>query len=114
MTSYPEHVHLILQSMESDEPAARDPGTLTRTPIDLVAGRNWVVTVHDGPVRAFERIDASTEGESRLGALDAAGFKDAKVAARFPTEGNDDPSYLDRSTPYEEAIREAEDRDRMG
>ncbi|HEY8817668.1 MAG TPA: CorA family divalent cation transporter, partial [Candidatus Limnocylindrales bacterium] len=74
MTSYPEHVHLILQSMESDEPAARDPGTLTRRPIDLVAGRNWVVTVHDGPVRAFERIDASTEGESRLGALDAAGF----------------------------------------
>jgi len=60
--------------MESDEPAARDPGTLTRTPIDLVAGRNWVVTVHDGPVRAFERMDASTEGESRLGALDAAGF----------------------------------------
>ncbi len=74
MTSYPEHVHLILQSMESDEPAAGEPGTLTRRPIDLVAGRNWVVTVHDGPVRAFERIDASTEGESRLGALDAAGF----------------------------------------
>src|SRR5690242_5056951 len=38
----------------------------------------------------------------------AAGFKDAKVVARFPTEGTDDASYLDLSTPYEDAIREAE------
>jgi hypothetical protein len=40
--------------------------------------------------------------------LVAAGFKDAKVVARFPTEGSDDASYLDLSTPYEEAIKEAE------
>jgi hypothetical protein len=40
----------------------------------------------------------------------AAGFKDAKVVARFPTEGSDDASYLDLSTPYEEAIQEAERR----
>jgi hypothetical protein len=40
----------------------------------------------------------------------AAGFKDVKVVARFPTEGSDEPSYLDLSTPYEEAIREAERR----
>ena len=42
--------------------------------------------------------------------LVAAGFKDARVVARFPTEGSDDPSYLDLSTPYEEAIQEAERR----
>ena len=42
--------------------------------------------------------------------LVAAGFKDAKVVARFPTEGSDEPSYLDLSTPYEEAIKEAERR----
>jgi len=42
--------------------------------------------------------------------LVAAGFKDAKVVARFPTEGSDDASYIDRSTPYEEAIKEAERR----
>jgi hypothetical protein len=42
--------------------------------------------------------------------LMAAGFKDAKVVARFPTDGTDDPSYLDRSTPYEEAIKDAERR----
>ena len=40
----------------------------------------------------------------------AAGFEDAKVVARFPTEGTDDPSYLDLSTPYNEAIQEAERR----
>jgi hypothetical protein len=42
--------------------------------------------------------------------LMAAGFKDVKVVARFPTEGAADPSYLDLSTPYEEAIKEAERR----
>jgi hypothetical protein len=40
----------------------------------------------------------------------AAGFKDVKVVARFPTEGADKASYLDLSTPYEEAIKEAERR----
>jgi hypothetical protein len=42
--------------------------------------------------------------------LAAAGFKDVKVVARFPTEGSDEPSYMDLSTPYEEAIKEAERR----
>jgi len=42
--------------------------------------------------------------------LVAAGIRDAKVVARFPTEGTDDPSYLDLSTPYEQAIQEAERR----
>ena len=40
----------------------------------------------------------------------AAGFKDVKVIARFPTEGSDEPSYLDLSTPYNQAIEEAERR----
>ncbi|HET7817278.1 MAG TPA: DUF4230 domain-containing protein [Sphingomicrobium sp.] len=43
--------------------------------------------------------------------LKAAGFEDAKVVARFRSEeGADDPSYLDRSTPYSEAIEEARRR----
>jgi hypothetical protein len=40
----------------------------------------------------------------------AAGFKDVKVVARFPTDGTDVPSYITGSTPYEEAIKEAERR----
>ena len=46
--------------------------------------------------------------------LVAAGFKDAKVIARFPTEGDDEPSYMDLSTPYDEAIKEAERRRAQG
>ena len=41
--------------------------------------------------------------------LRAAGFENAKVVARFASEeGSGDPSYLDTSTPYNEAIAEAE------
>jgi len=43
--------------------------------------------------------------------LKAAGFDDARVVARFAAEeGAADPSTLDRSTPYNEAIAEAERR----
>ena len=42
--------------------------------------------------------------------LVAAGYKDVRVIARFPTEGSDEASYLDLSTPYEQAIQEAERR----
>ncbi|HEY8592943.1 MAG TPA: DUF4230 domain-containing protein [Sphingomicrobium sp.] len=40
--------------------------------------------------------------------LRAAGFEDVKVQVRFPTDGNDEPSYINLSTPYEEAIKQAE------
>jgi hypothetical protein len=42
--------------------------------------------------------------------LVAAGYKDVRVIARFPTDGSDEASYLDLSTPYEQAIQEAERR----
>ena len=43
--------------------------------------------------------------------LKAAGFENAKVVARFDgEEGTVDPSYLDKSTPYNEAIAEAQRR----
>lgn len=38
----------------------------------------------------------------------AAGLKDVKVIARFPTDGSNDASYIDLSTPYEQAMKEAE------
>jgi hypothetical protein len=40
----------------------------------------------------------------------AAGFKDVKVIARYPTDGTSVPSYITGSIPYEEAIKEAERR----
>ena len=47
--------------------------------------------------------------------LKAAGFDEVNVVARFAAEeGTDDPSYLDRSTPYNEAIEEARRRRASG
>lgn len=42
--------------------------------------------------------------------LQAAGFADAKVVARYRTEGGDDPSYLDRSRSYNEVLGDAQRR----
>jgi len=73
LTKYEGHLHLVLVTMEpsGDGPDGADP--VVRT-IDVVGGRDWVLTVRDGPVAALERLDAATEGETRLGDLDAAGF----------------------------------------
>lgn len=47
--------------------------------------------------------------------LKAAGFEDAKVVARFAAEeGTVDPSYVDLSTPYNQAIEEARRRRAQG
>jgi hypothetical protein len=37
----------------------------------------------------------------------AAGFKDVKVVARFPTDGSDEPSYMDLSRSYNEVLEDA-------
>jgi hypothetical protein len=62
------------------------------------------------PMRLAHQAARAAVERSFAMPLIAAGFKDAKVIARFPTEGSNEPSYMDRSTPYEEAIKEAERR----
>lgn len=64
----------------------------------------------DVPMRLARQAARAAIERSFAMPLIAAGFKDAKVVARFPTEGTDDPSYLDRSTPYDEAIRQYDER----
>ncbi|MFL6829992.1 MAG: DUF4230 domain-containing protein [Sphingomicrobium sp.] len=64
----------------------------------------------DVPMRLARQAARQAVERSFAMPLMAAGFKDVKVVARFPTEGADDPSYVDLSTPYEEAIKEAERR----
>jgi magnesium transporter len=75
LTLHPEHIHLVLQVTE---PPAEDDqlgaAHLVRRPVDILAGKDWVVTIHDEPLAALARFDATTEGETRLGALDAASF----------------------------------------
>ncbi|MEA2611970.1 MAG: magnesium transporter [Chloroflexota bacterium] len=76
LTQFPEHIHLVLEALEApDAGAAAAPNAKPdRRFVDVVAGHNWVVTIHDGPFEAVARLDAGTEGETKLGALDASGF----------------------------------------
>jgi magnesium transporter len=74
LTQYAEHLHLVLEAMESPADAERDGPTPIRRALDVVAGHDWVVSVHDGPLEALDRLDAVTEGETRFGAMDAAGL----------------------------------------
>jgi hypothetical protein len=66
------------------------------------------------PMRLARQAARAAVERSFAMPLQAAGFTNAKVVARFPTEGTDDPSYLDLSTPYDEAIKEAERRRAQG
>ena len=64
-----EHwLHLTLQALEPDD---EDPHRLARQEIDLLAGRNVVLTVHAGSAAAVDRFIDSLAGETRLGALSA-------------------------------------------
>jgi hypothetical protein len=64
----------------------------------------------DVPMRLARQAARAAVERSFAMPLVAAGFKDAKVVARFPTEGSDEASYVDLSTPYDQAIKEAERR----
>jgi Mg2+ and Co2+ transporter CorA len=73
LVEHPDHIHLVLQAMDLPD-NEQDSANLIAREIDLVAGRNWVATVHSEDVPALDRVDALSVGESRFGALDATGF----------------------------------------
>lgn len=79
LTQHSDHIHLVLQAMEP--PVGSDGGdpNPVRRALDIVAGHGWVVTVHDGPLKALDRLDSTTEGETRFGAMNAAGLMAAIV-----------------------------------
>lgn len=77
LTQYPEHVHLSLVTMEppDDDPADRDAIVRPdRQSLELVAGAEWVVTIHDGPLAATDRLMEGMRGETRLGVLESSDF----------------------------------------
>lgn len=74
LTQYADHLHLVLQAMEPPKGPERSGRSPVRRALDVVAGHDWVVTVHDGPSDALVHLDAVTEGETRFGAMDAAGL----------------------------------------
>jgi len=71
-----DRLHLTLEALEANE---EDPPGLVRREIDLVATQNVVLTVHDGPVGALQRFIDSLDGDTRLGALDAANLLSSLV-----------------------------------
>jgi Mg2+ and Co2+ transporter CorA len=74
VTQYPDHIHLVLEAIDAPSESSHDPIATERRELDLVAGQNWVVAVHDGPVPALARIDRLTSEDRRVGELDAATF----------------------------------------
>ena len=55
------------------------PPKLVRREIDLLAGRNVVLTVHEGHVEALQRFRDGIDGETRLGDLSAGDLVSALV-----------------------------------
>lgn len=62
------------------------------------------------PMRLAQQAARQAVQRSFAMPLTAAGFKDAKVVARFAGDPIEDPSYLDRSISYNQAIEEAHKR----
>jgi magnesium transporter len=61
----------------SDEPAAKQ--SLQRVAVEVLAGENVVVTIHDGPVDAIDDTTEHLRDEPGLGVLDAAALLAALV-----------------------------------
>ena len=76
LTRTAELLHITLEAMETDD---ETPPRLVRREIDLLAGRNVVVTVHGGSVEALRRFRAGIDGETRLGDLSAGDLVSALV-----------------------------------
>lgn len=76
LTHTAELLHITLEAMETDD---ETPPRLVRREIDLLAGRNIVLTVHEGEVEALRRFRAGIDGETRLGDLTAGDLVSALV-----------------------------------
>ncbi len=76
LTHTAELLHITLEAMETDDGT---PPRLVRREIDLLAGRNVVLTVHEGHVEALRRFRAGIDGETRLGDLTAGDLVSALV-----------------------------------
>jgi magnesium transporter len=77
----PDRILVTLGALEEDE------GKVGRRELDVLVGRNLVVTVHDGRLTAIEDFEDQLQDENGLGALDAGAFMtglvDAVLSAYF-------------------------------
>jgi magnesium transporter len=65
------HRNVILLTVQA---IARDGKMLVRREVDLVAGPNFVMSVHEGPVDPLERFAGELPPDTLLGRLDAGSF----------------------------------------
>ena len=70
---FPDRILITLGTLE------RDGEEVSRRELDVLVGRNIVVTAHDGPLTAIEEFDDQLKDESGLGELDAGAFMTAMV-----------------------------------
>jgi magnesium transporter len=75
---YKAAVHLTVEAMEADEEEAGGDGFVRRE-LDILARRNVVITVHDGPVAALDTFQDQLQGDTLIGELDAGAFLEAIV-----------------------------------
>ena len=73
----PERVVLTLGAVDPDDLEAR------RMELDLVIGKNHVITVHNGRLAAVDSFRAEIDHEDQLGRLDAASFTAGLIDSVF-------------------------------
>jgi len=73
----PDRIAVTLVAVER----ADGDSSLERKDLDLVVGRNLVVTVHDGPLAAIADFEEQLRDERDLGQLDAGAFMTALIDA---------------------------------
>ncbi len=76
---FPDRILITLGALE------RDGREIGRRELDVLVGRNLVVTVHDGPIGAIADFEEQLEGESGLGELQAGAFMTGLVDAVLST-----------------------------
>jgi magnesium transporter len=79
---YKAAIHLTVETVEVDE--ASEDGFVRRE-LDILARRNVVVTVHDGPVEALDTFLEQLRGDTLIGKLDAGAFLEAIVDTGLTT-----------------------------
>jgi magnesium/cobalt transport protein CorA len=72
---FPEHIVVTLGALE------QDGDSLARRELDVIVGRNLIVTVHDGKLSAIEAFEDDLKEESGLGQLEAGAFMTGLVDA---------------------------------
>jgi magnesium transporter len=74
---YKSAIHLTVEAIEASDRTGAD--AYRRRELDILARRNLVMTVHDGPVEALDRFQGELRGDTLIGKLDAGGLLEAIV-----------------------------------